>query len=376
MTEPLSQTPLHKSHLEAGAKMVPFAGYDMPVQYGSVIAEARAVRDGAGMFDVSHMARLTFEGADAQAFLEQVTTNDVSRLEDMSGQYSLLPNDKGGLVDDIIVYRIGDHPTGPWAPSPERGETMFKMVVNAANHAKDVAWLQAHIQGDVRISDQTDATAMIAVQGPKATEILARLCNRPEQLRSAKAFGVVVCNVVGAECFCARSGYTGEDGFELICEASAAETVWNALAGAGVAPCGLAARDTLRVEAGLPLYGHELNDDLSPIAAGLGWVIGKTKTFIGSEPIRKAKEQGTPRKLQGVRLHTKRLLTPGMKVYSERSEIGEITSGVVSPLLDAGIAFAFIDASIAPGAACEVDVRGKMEPATIVGKRFFKREKS
>lgn len=338
--------------------MVPFAGYDMPVQYKSVIAESRAVREAAGMFDVSHMARLWFRGPNAFQFLEHMTTNDVSRLEDGRGQYSLLPNDRGGVVDDIIVYRVQ--------------ADVYRMVVNASNHAKDVAWLLEHKHAGVDFADDTEGTAMIAVQGPSAVGILEKLSGSAS-FGAKGTFGIVNESVAGVKCFGARSGYTGEDGYELICEASNASKLWNALLEAGVAPCGLGARDTLRVEAGLPLYGHELGDDLNPIAAGLGWVVGKTKAFIGSEPIQRARAEGTPQKLQGVKLHSKRLPMPGMPVLVEGRKVGELTSGVYSPLLDCGIGFAYIDSEVTLGTPCEVDVRGKMEPGEIVSKRFYKR---
>ncbi|MBV6458956.1 MAG: Aminomethyltransferase [Fimbriimonadaceae bacterium] len=352
------RTPLHAAHLRHGARMVEFAGYDMPVQYTGIIAETKAVREGAGMFDVSHMARLKYEGERTLEFLEWITTNDVSKLSDGTGQYSLLPNDNGGCVDDIIVYRIHD--------------TEFRMVVNAANHAKDVAWIKSQNRFGVDIEDYTDRTAMIAVQGPTAAQLLESISSDSESMAAAPLFGVVNTVIAGIPCFAARSGYTGEDGFELICSAEHAEHLWEALAKVGVVPCGLGSRDTLRVEAGLPLYGHELGDDLSPIAAGLGWVISKTKSFIGSEPINKARAEGTPKKLQGVRLDAKRLTAPEMGIFVEGQEVGAITSGVVSPTLDCGIAFAFVDASIPLNTPCEVQIRGKGEPATIVSKRFLK----
>lgn len=340
--------------------MVPFAGYEMPVQYASIIAESKAVRDGCGMFDVSHMARLKLTGERVLEFLEHVTTNDVAKLTDGAGQYSLLPNAIGGCVDDIIVYRINARE--------------FRMVVNASNHEKDVAWLNEQNSFGVSIEDYTDATAMIAVQGPEATELLAGLSDAPEAIKNAGMFGIVNCTIAGVSCFAPRSGYTGEDGYELICAADDAVEIWNALAQAGVALCGLGSRDTLRVEAGLPLYGHELGDDINPISVGLGWVISKTKSFIGSEPINDARTNGTPKKLQGIRLESKRLIAPGMKVFVGDAEVGEVSSGVVSPLLDRGIAFAFIDATVALDTPCAIEVRGKMEPGVVVNKRFFKRK--
>ena len=361
MSDTLLRTALFQKHVEAGGRLVPFAGYEMPVQYASIIAESKAVREGAGMFDVSHMARLSFRGDRVLEFLERVTANDVSKLTDGTGQYSLLPNDAGGCVDDIIVYRI--HPTE------------YRMVVNASNHGKDLFWLEQHNEYDVAIADYTDETAMIAVQGPAAVGILAKLSDAPEALQAAGPFGVVECKIAGFDSFAARSGYTGEDGYELICSADDASKLWQALLDAGVTACGLGSRDTLRVEAGLPLYGHELEENLNPIAAGLGWVISKTKDFIGSEAINDARQNGVSKKLQGIRLESKRLITPGMKVFVGGEEVGAVSSGVVSPLLDRGVAFAFIDSAIPLGTACTIDVRGKQEPGVIVNKRFFKRTK-
>lgn len=338
--------------------MVEFAGYDMPVQYKGVIAESKAVRETAGMFDVSHMARLKFTGERVLEYLEWVTANDVAALGDLQGQYSMLPNEQGGLVDDIIVYRI----------TP--GE--YRMVVNAANHAKDVAHLQSQNSHGVSMVDYTDETAMIAVQGPKAAEIVATLSDKADELKSVSFFSVVLCSISGVECFAARSGYTGEDGYELICPAGQAEALWNSLHAAGVEPCGLGARDVLRLEAGLPLYGHELNDELNPMAAQLGWAIGKEKAFIGSGPIQRAREEGTPTKLRGIKLEGKRLPMPGMSILADGKVVGEVCSGIYSPTLECGLAFAYLDSSVKLNVPCSLDMRGKPEPATVVGKRFLK----
>lgn len=361
--ESMLRTPLYDAHLRAGARIVPFAGYDMPVQYDSVIAEAKAVRAGVGMFDVSHMARLTMRGSGLVAALETITANDVSALSDGRGQYSLLTNRQGGVVDDIILYR--------------ESETEFMMVVNAANHAKDVAWLRAELPTSITLIDQTDTTAMIAVQGPTAAETLARLSPDADTIRNAPMFGIVRTKIAEINVWMARSGYTGEDGFELVPAAADSDALWEALRAAGVSPCGLASRDTLRVEAGLPLYGHELTDELSPIAAGLGWVISKTKTFLGSEIIAEHRAQGTPTKLQGIRLGSKRLLLPEMAVHRgstlDGDLVGRISSGVYSPLLECGIGFAFLAADLKIGSEVCVDIRGKAEPAIVAPKRFFKR---
>jgi aminomethyltransferase len=360
-TETLLRTPLFDCHVEAGGRLVPFAGWEMPVQYASVIQEGKAVRDHAGMFDVSHMARLVLKGDRVFEYLEHITANDVSKLTDNTGQYSLLPNDRGGCVDDIIVYRLE--------------ENKYAMVVNASNHDKDVAWMLKQNTFEVDIKDETNDTAMIAVQGPRAVPLLAEHSDSYEALTNAPAFGVVQAQIAGVDCMCCRSGYTGEDGYELICLAEEAAGLWSELVELGVVPCGLASRDALRVEAGLPLYGHELGDDMSPIAAGLGWVISKTKSFIGSEIINRARAEGTPQKLQGVKLDSKRLITPDMKVFGGGKEVGTVSSGVFSPTLDCSIAFAFIDSAVPLSTPCEIEIRGKMEPGTVVNKRFYRRDK-
>lgn len=353
------RTPLYDAHLRAGGRMVTFAGYDMPVQYEGVIAESKAVREACGMFDVSHMARLRFTGEGAFVYLEHVTSNDVSKLADGSGQYSLLPNERGGVVDDIIVYRIH--------------ATEFRMVVNAANHEKDVTWLRSHLPSDVVMEDKTSETAMIAVQGPTAVATLAGLSPDGATLQAAGMFGVVETTIAGLVCFCARSGYTGEDGYELICAASDADALWTALVEAGVKPCGLGSRDVLRVEAGLPLYGHELSDEMSPISAALGWVIGKEKAFIGSSPIREVQAHGSAQKLVGIRLESKRVAAIGAVVEVDGRAVGAVSSGVYSPALGCGIAFAFIESGVALKTPCTVEMRGKPESATIVGKRFLRK---
>ena len=352
-------TPLHSAHVQTGARMVEFAGYDMPVQYTSVIVEAKAVRESAGMFDVSHMARLTFKGAGTLEFLERITTNDVSKLSDGHGQYSILPNAQGGAVDDIIVYRIG--------------ADEFKMVVNASNHAKDVAHIRSLLPPGVEMTDHTDETAMIAVQGPGATDKLAELSSDPELMKGQPFFGTLDVSVAGVRCFAARSGYTGEDGYELVCAASLAEKLWFELVAAGVLPCGLGSRDVLRVEAGLPLYGHELSDDMSPLWAGLGWVISKEKEFVGSEYYNAERDRGPAKKLLGIKMDGKRIPPMGADVTINGQVAGTVTSGVFSPMLGNGIGFGLVDASFKTGLPCSVDIRGQAENGVLANKRFFKR---
>lgn len=363
--ETASRTPLYDAHLALGGRMVNFAGFELPVQYSGVIAESKAVRQGAGMFDVSHMARLIFTGSGLPEFLQWLTSNDISKLADGRGQYSLLPNKEGGCVDDIIVYRIH--------------ENEFRMVVNAANHEKDVAWMKARLAespwaSQIEIQDQTAETAMIAVQGPTAIEKVAKICAHPDALREAPLFGFQIQTIGGVETACPRSGYTGEDGFELICAAADARKLWEALLQVDVVPCGLGSRDVLRVEAGLPLYGHELSDDRSPLEAGLGWVIKKKGDYIGAEHFAAVRESGPKSKLVGIKLESKRVCQPEMEVFASGSKVGEVSSGVYSPVLDCGIAFAFLNPDCKIGDAVEVDVRGKREPAVIVNKRFLKKD--
>ena len=348
----MKQTPLFERHVALGARIVPFAGYDMPVQYTSVMAEARSVRESVGMFDVSHMARLTFTGPAVIEFLESITTNDVSKLTDGNGQYSMLTNVQGGVIDDIIVYRID--------------EAQFRMVVNASNHEKDVSWIRAHLIDGVKLTDTTEGSAMIAVQGPKASIVLPGLADLP-------FFGTRDLMIAEVQCFCARSGYTGEDGFELVCAAEQAEKLWEGLLRFGVTPCGLASRDTLRVEAGLPLYGHELNDEWTPVESGVAWAVSKTKSFIGSSVIAERRATSTPQRVMGIQLPTKRLLLPEMAVFLDEAKVGEVLSGVISPVLECGIGTVMIDRMVKEGTAVTVEIRGKQEPATVVNKRFYRR---
>ncbi|MBS1709598.1 MAG: glycine cleavage system aminomethyltransferase GcvT [Armatimonadetes bacterium] len=352
-------TPLHAAHLKMGARMVEFAGYDMPVQYSSIIAEAKAVREGAGMFDVSHMARLTFTGTATLAYLQSCTTNDVDKLEDGHGQYSILPNAQGGAVDDIIVYRVST--------------AEYRLVVNADNHAKDVAHFRSLLPAAVEMIDNTDQTAMVAVQGPTAAAIVASLSDNATAVRDIPFFSILDVQVAGVPCFAARSGYTGEDGYELVCSAQDAEKLWWALSEAGVAACGLGSRDTLRVEAGLPLYGHELSDDMSPLWAGLGWVISKTKDFVGSQHYAAEREAGIRKKLLGIKMDGRRIPPIGAEVTVDGSVAGTVTSGVFSPMLGCGIGFALVGSTYKVDTPCAVDVRGQQETGCFVNKRFFKR---
>ncbi len=351
----LQRTPLAEIHPQMGARMVEFAGWWMPVQYGGIIQEARAVREGVGLFDISHMGRFHLRGAEAIPALETLTTNDVSALTDGAAQYSLLTNPHGGVIDDIIVYRLSsDH---------------LLVVVNAANADKDKGWIQQHLPPSVTLEDATAQTAMIAVQGPKAIELVSRLF--AQNLAELPRFHVTSGRWSGYPVLVARTGYTGEDGVELIIDASAAGLLWNALHKAGAVPCGLGARDMLRIEAGYPLYGHELNEHINPIEAGLGWVVSKSKEFIGADVIRRVREQGAARKLVGLELQGRMVARQGYPVQVNGQTVGEITSGTFSPTLQKSIAMAFVNSEYArTGSEVQVNMRGKPVPARIVSRRF------
>lgn len=316
------RTPLYERHLALGARMIPFAGWIMPVQYSGIINEHTSVRTRAGLFDLGHMGQLDVRGPDAVAFLQHVTTNDVSALEPGKAQYSLLPNERGGVVDDIIVYR---RPAGDG----------YMVVVNAANHAKDVAWLEQHRAArsdlDVDIRDISDQTGMIAIQGPEAQAITQRLTSI--DLTTIGDFSWAEGDIAQVPAMIARTGYTGEDGFEIYTAIEEIGRVWDALMEAGkdngLVPAGLGARDTLRLEARMPLYGQELADDICPLEAGLGWAVKLEKgDFIGRDAIAAMKAAGPPRKLVGFRL-TERSGAPRTHypVQVDGREVGHVTSG-------------------------------------------------
>lgn len=351
----LRHTPLAEAHSRLGARMVEFAGWWLPLQFSSIMQEARAVRQRVGMFDISHMGRFHLRGADVIPALEKLTTNDISALTDGSAQYSLLTNPQGGVIDDIIVYRLaGDH---------------LLLVVNAANAEKDKQWILQHLPPSVSFEDATAQTAMLAVQGPEAVGLVSQLLSG--DLCSVPRFHATSVEWRGYPVLVARTGYTGEDGVELILPAEAGEPLWNALHEASVVPCGLGARDVLRIEAGYPLYGHELNKQINPIEAGLGWVVSKTKEFIGSEVIRRVREQGALRKLVGLELQERMVARQGYPVQVNGQYIGEITSGTFSPTLEKSIAMAFVRSEHArTGNVVQVDMRGRAVPARVVSRRF------
>lgn len=369
--EPLKRTALFDRHQALGARIIPFAGYEMPVQYQGIIAEHKAVRNQAGLFDLGHMGQLRVTGPDALAFLQYTTTNDLSTLSPGEAKYTLLPNENGGVVDDLIVYRY-----------PE-GEDGYMVVMNAANAARDVAWwneLRARRDDmDVTLEDISDELGMVAIQGPRSIDIMERVTDA--DLSSIEYFSWTNATVAGVSTKLARTGYTGEDGFEIYAANDEIGTVWDALLEAGkddgLVPVGLGARDTLRMEAKMPLYGQELGDDISPYEAGLGWAVSLDKgEFVGRQPMADAKANKPSRRLVGFRLvgrgGSPRTHYP---VAVEGEVIGEVTSGAMSPTLGENIGLALIRRDYAGvGKPLQVIIRDKPIEAVQVRTPFYKRE--
>ncbi|WP_068803081.1 glycine cleavage system aminomethyltransferase GcvT [Thauera phenolivorans] len=361
MTSSARQTPLHAAHLAAGARMVDFAGWDMPVNYGSQIEEHHTVRRDAGMFDVSHMLSIDLTGADATRFLRGLLANDVAKLKETGkALYSCMLNEAGGVIDDLIVYRFGD--------------TDYRIVVNAGTADKDLIWMQARLTGDnldATLTPRRDL-AMIAIQGPNA---LAKAALAIPELGSASAAPAHFVGIRAGELMIARTGYTGEDGLEIALPAARAADTWDALLGAGVKPCGLGARDTLRLEAGMNLYGQDMDDTVSPLDAGLAWTVDlrdDARDFVG-----RAALQANPasRRLLGLILEDKGILRAHIKVFAAGGE-GETTSGSFSPTLERSIAFARVPLETQPGEEVEVEIRGKRLKARTVKLPFVRNGKA
>jgi aminomethyltransferase len=336
--------------------MVPFAGWEMPVQYTGIIEEVRAVREAAGMFDVSHMGELAVVGPASLAWLNAMATNDVSRLSPGRAHYSLLCAENGGILDDILVYDLGDD--------------RFLLVVNASNAEKDAAWLLRHRAPGADIHDLSDEMALIAVQGPRAVEMLGPLVEA--DVAGLKHFGFVEAAAAGVPAIVSRTGYTGEDGFELFTREDP-RPIWEALAARGAKPCGLGARDVLRLEAGNVLYGHEITESVNPLVAGLDWVVKLGKgPFIGSEAIARVQEAGLEYRLVGLEMESRAVPRQGYAIACE-DERGEVTSGTYSPTLGKPVGMGYVPARFAvPGTAVDVIVRDRPEPARIVRLPFYR----
>jgi len=355
VTTTLKRTPLFDAHVAAGAKLVDFTGWEMPIQYTDGIrAEHEAVRTRAGVFDVSHMGQVQTSGPDAEAFLQHVLSNDVAKMAIGGAQYSMLCNDDGGLLDDLFTYRLG--------------ADRFLTVTNAANHAADFAWMRDHAGGyDVQVEDVAGEYAMLAAQGPRAREIVEQIADSPLPPRMQAARRIIL----GREALVCGTGYTGEDGVELLLAPGDAAAVWEELVRRGVAPCGLAARDTLRLEVCYPLYGNDLSVDRNPIEAGLGWACKEDTGFIGSDAVRRAREAGTAEKLVAFKLTGPGIARQGNPVAGG----GEVTSGTMSPSLGVGIGMAYVPAErAAVGQTLQIDVRGKTRTAVVASKPLYTKE--
>ncbi|MGH7570262.1 MAG: glycine cleavage system aminomethyltransferase GcvT [Gemmatimonadota bacterium] len=356
----LKRTGFADIHERLGAKMVPFAGFLMPVQYQSITEEHRAVRERAGLFDVSHMGEFVFSGPQARESVQRVTVNDVAALDVDQAQYSAMVNEEGGIVDDCVVCRVA--------------EDRYLMVVNAANIEKDRGHIQRHAP-DARMTDESERTSLLALQGPRAAEILSPVAD--VDLTEIEFYWKRDAEVAGVPAIVSRTGYTGEDGFELYFERPASETVWTALTEAGrdlgLEPCGLGARDTLRLEMKYALYGNDIDEATNPFEAGLGWIVKLDKgEFVGRDALAAIREKGPTRKLVGFRLLERGFPRPGYAIRLDGAVVGEVLSGTMSPTLGDGIGTCYLPADrSSPGTSIEVDVRGRGVPAEVVKTPFY-----
>ena len=357
------RTTLYRTHLELGARMVPFSGWDMPMQYPSgILAEVHAVRNAAGIFDVSHMGRLYISGSKAVAFLDWVLTASVTSLKAGRARYCLICNEQGGVLDDAIVYRLADD--------------SFLLIPNAGNRNAVVAWLQRWIDekfsGGCELQDQTLNTALVAIQGQQTPPIMDRLCDN--SVSDLRPFTWTNTQFQGAELLVGRTGYTGEDGFEVLIQAPDANMVWNELQNAGVVPCGLGARDVLRLEAGLPLHGHEIDEGTTPIEAGLERFVRFDKDCVGSKVLQKQRNSGVNQKLIGLKLKGRSAPRTGYGIFHKGRQVGHVTSGSYSPTLDTCIGMGYVEITCSvPGTTLELDIRGRIASVEVVALPFYSR---
>lgn len=355
------RTALYDVHVEAGARMVPFAGYEMPLQYSGIIPEHRAVRGAAGIFDLSHMGEFLVSGPDAVAAIDRLVSNDICGMDVWQVRYTPMTYADGGIVDDLLVYRFPDR---------------LMLVVNASNIAKDFEWIESHLEGDAQLQDISDETALVAVQGPRAEGVLQSLAD--VELSEIGYYHFREGHVARTSAIISRTGYTGEDGFELYVSSGDAPAIWNALRAHELAPVpvGLGARDTLRLESAYMLYGNDIDATTSPIEAGLGWTVKFTdRDFVGRSVLEQQKTAGTSRRMVQLEMLDRAIPRPHYPVYAGGRQVGEMTSGTFSPTFGHGIGLAYVEPSSARvGTEVEVDVRGERHPARIVKKPLYRRE--
>ncbi len=358
------RTPLYDTHVRYGGKLVDFAGWELPVQYEGVIAEHKAVREAAGLFDVSHMGEIVFEGEGALGACNELITNDLNHIADGQAIYAGLLNERGGFVDDVICYRF----------SP----TKILICANASNAEKDFAWMKAHAKKGPDLRDESESWAQLAIQGPKAVGILQKLAKT--ELSAIAFFHFAEGELDGKPVILARTGYTGEDGFEIFCRPDDAAPLWEAIVAAGkpdgLVPCGLGARDSLRLEAKLALYGNDIDDETTPLEAGLGWIVKLDKpSFIGKAALEKQKAEGVKRKLVGFTLVERGIPRHGYPVLADGEPVGVVTSGTMSPTLGQPIGLAYVPTDLASvGSTFAVEIRGKPVAAQVVKTPFYKRK--
>ncbi|PSB14045.1 glycine cleavage system protein T [filamentous cyanobacterium CCP2] len=363
---PLYRTPLYFNHLEQAARMVPFSGWEMPVQYSGISKEHQAVRQQVGMFDISHMGKFVLRGEGLLNQLQRLVPSDLSTFQPGTAQYTVLLNPEGGIVDDLILYYQGKTPSG---------EEQITTIVNAATTEKDRNWLLTHLDsGTIEFNDLSALQVLIAVQGPAAVKTLQAFFQ--EDLATVPRFGHIIGTIANRSAFLARTGYTGEDGFEIMLDPDVGEELWRSLLTAGVTPCGLGCRDTLRLEAAMALYGQDINDTTTPLEAGMGWLVhlDRKGDFIGRSVLEQQKQAGVPRRLVGLKMDGRNIARHDYPIVQNGEVIGQVTSGTLSPTLGYPIALAYVPPAFGKiNQTLNVEIRGKLYPAIVVKKPFYRR---
>lgn len=353
----MKKTALYEEHVKSGATIVEFAGWLMPLQYSTINEEVLAVRHKAGLFDVSHMGEIEITGPDTFKFVDYIVTNFYGSLEMGQIMYTAMCNEEGGVIDDLLVYSFG--------------KNKALLVVNAANTEKDFKWIHQNAKKfDVEVENVSSQYAQLALQGPISEEILQRFVSK--DLSAVGYYHFIECEVLGAKSLVSRTGYTGEDGFEIYCDPEAVASIWRELIKAEVKPAGLGARDVCRLEASYMLYGNDMDETTTPLEAGLSWVVRLDKDFIGRDALAKQKERGIKRRIRGLELSSKRIARHGMLVYMGEDQIGEVTSGTLSPTIQKSIAMARLKSNVKISSEVSIDIRGRLENARVVKLPFYK----